>query len=98
MQGIISKAHAELQTMEKTCAMFQKGYAHEIPTVYILRKRLSSQCGKSDIFQTIISKLHAHSHTMEKTLAKFHNDWYKTVREVALTRGTYCHILRVKND
>ena len=27
---------------------------------------------------------------MEKTQAKIHNDWCKTVRRVALTRGTHC--------
>ena len=39
---------------------------------------------------TIISKPHAHSHTMQKTHAKFHNNKYKTVRRIALTRGTNC--------
>ena len=42
---------------------------------------------------TIISKPHAHSHIMKKTHAKFHNNHnnrYKTVRGVALTRGTNC--------
>ena len=27
---------------------------------------------------------------MKKTYAKFYTNWYKTVRIVALTRGTYC--------
>ena len=39
---------------------------------------------------TITSKPHAHPHTMKKMLAKFHNNRYKTVRGVALTRGTSC--------
>ena len=39
---------------------------------------------------TITPKPHAHPHTMKKTHAKFHNNWYKTVRGVALTRGTNC--------
>ena len=39
---------------------------------------------------TITSKPHAHPHTMKKRHAKFHNNWYKTVRGVALTRGTNC--------
>ena len=39
---------------------------------------------------TITSKPHAHPHTMKKTHAKFHNNRYKTVRGVALTRGTNC--------
>ena len=38
---------------------------------------------------TIIPKPHAHPHTMKKTQAKFQNNRYKTVREVALTRGTH---------
>ena len=37
-----------------------------------------------------ISNLHAHPHTMKKTYAKFQNNRYKTVRGVALTRGTHC--------
>ena len=43
---------------------------------------------KNDL--TIISKPHAHPHTMKKSYAKFQNDRYKTVRGVALTRGTHC--------
>ena len=39
---------------------------------------------------TIMSNPHAHPHTMRKTHAKFQNNWYKTVREVALTRDTHC--------
>ena len=38
---------------------------------------------------TIIPKPHAHPHTMKKTYAKFQNNQYKTVRGVALTRGTH---------
>ena len=54
-------------------------------------KRLSSQCGKSNKNDlTSIFKPHAHPHTMKKTHAKFQNDRYKTVRGVALTRGTTC--------
>ena len=83
--------------MEKTCSKFQKRSYEELylrgtHCLYIEgEKRLSSQCGKSDKNDlTILSKPHAHPHTMEKTHAKFHNDWYKTVRGVALTRGTHC--------
>ena len=47
---------------------------------------------------TIISKPHAHPHTMKKTHAKFQNNRYKTVRGVALTRGTHCLYIEVKND
>ena len=39
---------------------------------------------------TIISKTHAHPHTMKKTYAKFQINRYKTVKGVALTRGTHC--------
>ena len=37
-----------------------------------------------------MSNPHAHPHTMRKTHAKFENNWYKTVRGVALTRDTHC--------
>ena len=37
-----------------------------------------------------MSNPHAHPRTMRKTHAKFQNNWYKTVREVALTRDTLC--------
>ena len=67
---------------------------HEVPTVYILRVKndLSSQCGKKVKKNNlkITSKPHAHPRTMKQMLAKFHNKWYKTVRGVALTRGTNC--------
>ena len=46
---------------------------------------------------TIIPKPHAHPHTMKKTHAKFQNNQYKTVRGVALTRGTHCLYIEVKN-
>ena len=46
---------------------------------------------------TITSKPHAHPHTMKKMHTKFLNNLYKTVRGVALTRGTV-YIQRVKND
>ena len=45
---------------------------------------------------TIIPKSHAHPQTMKKTHAKFQNNEYKTVRGVALTRGTHCLYLEVK--
>ena len=50
---------------------------------------------KNDL--TIISKPHAYRHTMKKTQAMFQNNWYKTVREVVLTRGTHCLYTEVKN-
>ena len=43
---------------------------------------------KSKKNNNLTNKSHAHSHTMKKTHAKFHNNRYKTVRGVALTRGT----------
>ena len=51
---------------------------------------------KNDL--TITYKPHAHPHTMKKVHAKFHNNRYKTVRGVALTRGTHCLYIEVKND
>ena len=63
-----------------------------------VEKWLSSQCGnkwkKKKL--TIISKPHAHPHTIKKTHAKFNNNRYKTVRGVALTRGTNC--LYIKDE
>ena len=62
-------------------------------------KLLSSQCGKSDKnVLTIIPKPRAHPHTMKKTHAQSKNNQYKTVRGVALTRGTHCLYIEVKND
>ena len=95
---IISKAHARLQTMEKTLQSFKNisikwGCAHEVPTFYILRvkKWLSSQSEKSNKYDlTIIYKPHAHPTTIEKTHAEFHSDQYKTVRGDALIRGIHC--------
>ena len=49
-------------------------------------------------YLTITSKPHAHPHTMKKTRAKFHNNRYKTVRGVALTRGTNCLYIKGEND
>ena len=45
---------------------------------------------------TITSKPHAHPHTMKTMHAKFHNNPYKTLRGVALTRGTNC--LNIKGE
>ena len=85
--------------MKKTHAKFQndryetvRGLALTIGThcLHIVDKNESPQCGKrnkNDL--TDISKPHAHSHTMKKTLAKLQNDRYKTVRGVALTKGTH---------
>ena len=54
-------------------------------------KWLSLQCLKSDKTDpTIMCNPHAHPHTMKKTHAKFQNNWYKTVRGVALTTSTHC--------
>ena len=43
---------------------------------------------------TITSKPHADPHIMKNMHAKFHNNWYKTVRGVALTRGTNCFYIK----
>ena len=152
---IISKPHAHLQTMGKTCVKFQKGRYKIVwgvaLTRYLLSQHLYRIWGQKmtkfpkwknwqqimqwlypnhmHIFRpwrkhvqsfkkigiklyeelsihvhwgrkmtkftnwkkwqknlTIISKPHAHPHTMRKTPSKFQKDWYKTVREVALTR------------
>ena len=91
---IIWKAHAHLQTMENTCAKFQKDWC-KIVWYIEGEKWLNSQCvensekiQKKDL--TVISKPHAHPHTMKTTHAKFHNNRYKTVTGVALTGGTNC--------
>ena len=39
---------------------------------------------------TILSKPQAYPHTMKKIYAKFQKNQYKTVRGVALSRGTHC--------
>ena len=54
-------------------------------------KWLCLQCLKSNKNDpTIMCNPHAHPHTMKKTHTKFQNNWYKTVREVALTTSTHC--------
>ena len=74
--------------------------AHEVPTFYILRVKNDlvynvEKVNKNNL--TIISKSHAYPHTMKKTHAKFHNNRYKTVRGVALTRGTNCLYIKGEN-
>ena len=87
--------------MKKTHAKFHNNWYKTVRGVALTRGTyclyikgencLSSQGGKSDKnYLTIISKPHAHPHTMRKTYAKFQNGPYKTVRGVALTRGTHC--------
>ena len=98
---ITSKSHVHPHTMRKIHAKFHNNRYKTVRGVALTRgthclyiegeKWLSSQCGKSDKnVLTIISKPHAHSYSMKKTYAKFQNDRYKTVRGVALTRGTHC--------
>ena len=53
-----------------------------------LLKQVQQKVTKID--PTIMSNPHAHPHTMRKTHAKFQNNWYKTVRGVALTRDALC--------
>ena len=73
--------------------------AHKVPTVYILRVKNDQVHNVEKVKKnnlTITSKSHAHPHTMKKTHAMFHNNRYKTVRGVALTRGTNC--LYIKDE
>ena len=105
---IIPKPHAHPHTMKKTYAKFKNGRYKTVRGVALTR---GTRClyteGKNDkvhnvekvtkkIVLTIIPKPHAHSHTMKKTYAKFQNNLYKTVRGVALTRGTHCLYIEVK--
>ena len=86
--------------MENTYAKFHNDWYKTVRGValtrgthcpYIEGEKLSSQYRKSDKnYLTIISKQHVYSHTVKKTHAKFQKDRYKTVGEVALTRGTHC--------
>ena len=100
---IIWQVHAHLQTMEKTCKVSKrlvKLYEElcsrnthcldiegeiRMSKFTMWKKKVKK---KNDL--TITSKQHAHPHTIKKTRAKFHNTRYKTVRGVALTRGTHC--------
>ena len=75
---IISKPHAHLQTMEKTCAKFQKGCMK----LYEELRSQGTHCLYTEVEKvhkvekvtknnlTIISKPHAHPHTMMKTPRK----------------------------
>ena len=96
--------------MKKTYAKFQNGRYKTVRGVALTR---GTHClyteGENDYVHnvekvtknvlTIIPKPHAHPHTMKKTQAKFQNNQYKlTVRGVALTRGTHCLYIEVKND
>ena len=104
---IISKPHAHPHTMEKTYAKMQNDWYKTVRGVALTRgthclytegeKWLSSQCGKSDKnVLIVIPKPYAHPHSMKKTHAKFQNNQYKTVKGVALTRGTHCLYIEVK--
>ena len=76
-----------------TIKLYEELCSRGSPCLYIEgEKWLSSQCGKkvTKNYLTIISKPHAHPHTTKKMHAKFHNNRYKTVRGIALTRGTNC--------
>ena len=88
---IISKPHAYLQTMEKTCAKFQKVRYKIVGrvalTIYKLSENLRSENYKvhkvekvTKIKARIISKSRAHLQTMENTCAKFQKDLYKIVK------------------
>ena len=94
---IISKPHAHLQTMGKTCAKFQKDWYKIVWEValtwYPLSQNLRSENDKvpkvkkvTKINTRITSKPHAYLQTMEKTCTKFQKDRYKIAWGVALTR------------
>ena len=95
---IISKSHAHPHTIKKTHAKFQNHWYKTVRGVALARctRRLYIEGEVLNVEKviknnlTIVSKLHAHPHTMKKRPAKFQNDQYKTVRGVALTRGTHC--------
>ena len=104
---IIPKPHAHPHTMKKTFAKFQNDQYKTVRGVALTRgthclytegeKWLSLQCGKgTKNVLTIIPKPHAHPHTMKKTHVTYQNNQYKTVRGVALTRGTHCLYIEVK--
>ena len=81
------KPYAHLQTMEKTCAKFQKDRYKIVWGIVLTKYPLSIHWGPLSIHWgrkmtlvhkvekvtkiTIISKPHAHPHTMKKTSAKF---------------------------
>ena len=89
---IISKPHAHLHTMKKTCKVSKwsvqnckRSCAHKMYPLFIYwGEKWLKFMTKNNLI--IISKPRAHLHTMKKTHAKFQNDRYKTVRGVALTR------------
>ena len=99
---IISKAHANFKTMEKTCAKFQKDQYKIVWGVALTRYPLSihfhriwgqkmTKFTKWKKWQKLMQGLYqnhnyAHLQTMEKSCAKFQNDWYKIVWGVVLTR------------
>ena len=93
----MKKTHAKVHNNQYKTV---RGVEHTRGTNYLYikgEKWLSSQCGKvTKNVLTIISKPHAHTHTMKKTYAKFQNNQYKTVRGIALTRGTHCLYIEVK--
>ena len=106
---IIPKPHAHPHTKKKTHAKFQNNQYKTVRGVALTRGthclyievkndqvRNVKKVTKNNL--TIISKAHAHLLTMEKTQVKFQNDWYKTVRGVALTRHPHCLYIEVKND
>ena len=97
----MSNPHAHPHTIKKTHAKFENNWYKTVRGVALIRDThcLCNQ-GKNDQVHnvekvtkfdpTIMSNPYAHPHTMRKTHAKFENNWYKTVRGVALTRDTLC--------
>ena len=97
---IMCNPHAHPHIMKKTHAKFKNNWYKTVRGVALTT---STHClyiqGENDfhnaekvtkIDPTTMSNPHAHPHTIRKTHAKFENNWYKTVRGVALTRDTQC--------
>ena len=93
---IISKPHAQLQTMEKTCAKFQKDWYKIVWRVALTRYPLyihfhriwgqkMTKFTKWKKWQKWMQGLYPNQ-TMMKTFTKFQKDRYKIVWGVALTR------------
>ena len=99
---IIPKPHVHPHTMKKTYPSSvqncKRSCAHKRYLLWVKNDYVHNAEKVAKNVLTILPKPHAHPHTMKKTHAKFQNNPYKTVRGVALTRGTHCLYIEVKND
>ena len=106
---ILPKPHAHPHTMKKNTCKFQNNQYKTVRGVALTRgthclyiegeKCLRSQYRKSDKKRSNNStQTTCTSSYHEKNTCKFQNNQYKTVRGVALTRGTHCLYIEVKND